>query len=119
MKYPGKHRGRRNVVGWRKHKDGQRRKKSPRNLYAEGGAVQTVISRFELSCRLAGLSAISSNRYRSTRTWFQMGLGFSLGMIMHSACWRSSESFGRDDLLVLAQLLGATYTFILQKQAEN
>ena len=33
--------------------------------------------------------------------------------------WKSSESFGRDDLLVLAQLLGAAYTFILQKQAEN
>ena len=33
--------------------------------------------------------------------------------------WKSSDSFGRDDLLVLAQLLGATYTFILQKQAEN
>ena len=33
--------------------------------------------------------------------------------------WKSSDSFGRDDLLVLAQLLGATYTFILQKQAES
>jgi hypothetical protein len=42
-----------------------------------------------------------------------------LGMILYSACWKSSDSFGRDDLLVLAQLLGATYTFILQKQAEN
>jgi hypothetical protein len=33
--------------------------------------------------------------------------------------WKSSDSFGRDDLLVLAQLLGSAYTFILQKQAEN
>ena len=33
--------------------------------------------------------------------------------------WKSSDSFGRDDLLVLAQLLGAAYTFILQKQAES
>jgi len=33
--------------------------------------------------------------------------------------WKSSDSFGRDDLLVLCQLLGAAYTFILQKQAEN
>ena len=33
--------------------------------------------------------------------------------------WKSSDSFGRDDLLVLAQLLGSAYTFILQKQAES
>jgi hypothetical protein len=33
--------------------------------------------------------------------------------------WKSADSFGRDDLLVLAQLLGSAYTFILQKQAEN
>jgi hypothetical protein len=33
--------------------------------------------------------------------------------------WKSSDSFGRDDLLVLAQLLGSAYTFILQKQSES
>ncbi len=33
--------------------------------------------------------------------------------------WKSSDSFGRDDLLVLAQLLGSSYTYILQKQAES
>ena len=33
--------------------------------------------------------------------------------------WRSSDSFGRDDLLVLAQILGSAYTFILQMQSES
>src|SRR5262249_4090092 len=33
--------------------------------------------------------------------------------------WKSTASFGRDDLLVLAQLLGSAYTFILQKQSES
>jgi hypothetical protein len=33
--------------------------------------------------------------------------------------WKSSDSFGRDDLLVLCQVLGAVYTFILRKQGKN
>ena len=33
--------------------------------------------------------------------------------------WKNSDSFGRDDLLVVSQLLGQAYTFILQKQTEN
>jgi len=28
--------------------------------------------------------------------------------------WKSSDSFGRDDLLVLCKVLGAAYTVILQ-----
>jgi len=48
VKYPGKHSGRRNVGGWKRHKDEQSRKKSPPNLHTGLRAVQEVINRFEL-----------------------------------------------------------------------
>jgi len=51
--------------------------------------------------------------------WFQMGLGFSLGMIMHSACWKHTDNFTAGDLLTLAKLLDQAHTWISEKQAEN
>jgi len=47
-----------------------------------------------------------------------MGLGLSLGIIQYSACWKQTESFGREDLPVLAKVADQAHSFIFQKQQE-
>jgi hypothetical protein len=39
-------------------------------------------------------------------------------MILHSACWKTTDSFGRDDLPVLAKVADQAHTWIFQKQQE-